>query len=47
MNPFARITVTCCVCNKKEENLYKVLIREGWHINGSQTKCKECKKEEK
>ena len=42
MNPFARITVTCGMCGKTEENLYKTLVKEGWKINGTQTKCKEC-----
>lgn len=44
MNPFARITVTCCICGKIEENIYKVLVKEGWKINGINTKCKECSK---
>jgi hypothetical protein len=29
MNPFAKIKVKCCVCGKEEENLYKVLVKEG------------------
>ena len=47
MNPFARIKVKCCICGKEEENLYKTLVKEGWKINGAQTKCKECAKENK
>lgn len=42
MNPYLRITVKCCVCGKEETDLYKVLIREGWRINGTRTKCRDC-----
>ena len=47
MNPYARITVTCSVCKKTEENRYITLVKEGWIINGIKTKCKECAKKEK
>lgn len=42
MNPYLRITVKCCVCGKEETDLYKVLVREGWRINGARTKCRDC-----
>ena len=44
MNPFAKITVKCYVCGKTETNYYKVIVKEGWRLNGDRTKCKECAK---
>lgn len=47
MNPYTRIKAVCFICNKTEENIRKVLIKEGWKLNGTQTRCKECAKETK